>query len=147
LPTIFIAQVCSVFYQFLPTKITYDAAFKRKVILCAEKVSNHAADRKYTVSAACVHNSQSINTKLFSCLINRKSFPGPKKGRNPENDASALRLLPVTREALMPKAKECARNSNIPFKASRGWCAKFMKRESLSLQRKTKISQKLLLEF
>jgi hypothetical protein len=32
----------------------------------------------------------------------------------------------------MSKAKECARNSNIPFKASHGWCEKFMKRGSLS---------------
>jgi hypothetical protein len=40
--------------------------------------------------------------------------------------------LPVTREALMSKAKECARNS-IPFKASHELCEKFMKRESFSL--------------
>jgi hypothetical protein len=33
----------------------------------------------------------------------------------------------------MSKAKECAINSNIPFKASYGWCEEFMKRESLSL--------------
>jgi hypothetical protein len=49
--------------------------------------------------------------------------------------------LPVTKEALMSEAKECARNSNIPFRASCGWC------ENLSLQRRTKISQKLPLEF
>jgi hypothetical protein len=54
--------------------------------------------------------------------------------------------LPVTREALMSKSKESDRKSNIPFKASRGWCEKFLKREML-LQRKTKISQKLLSEF
>jgi hypothetical protein len=47
----------------------------------------------------------------------------------------------------MSKAKECARNSNIPFKATRGWCDKFMKRESLSLRQRTKISQKLPMEF
>jgi hypothetical protein len=47
----------------------------------------------------------------------------------------------------MSKAKECARKSNIPFKASRGWCEKFMKRKILSLRRKTKISQKLPSEF
>jgi hypothetical protein len=29
----------------------------------------------------------------------------------------------------MPKAKECARNSNIPFKANFGWCEKFMERK------------------
>jgi hypothetical protein len=30
-------------------RFTYDAAFKRKVILCAEEIGNHAAGRKYTV--------------------------------------------------------------------------------------------------
>jgi hypothetical protein len=39
----------------------------------------------------------------------------------------------LTREALMSKAKECATNSNIPFKVSHGWCKKFMKRKSLLL--------------
>lgn len=38
-----------------------------------------------------------------------------------------------TREAVVSKAKECAKNSNIPFKASRGGCGKFMKTEGLSL--------------
>lgn len=66
---------------------TDDDAFKRKVILCAEEASNHAAGRKYTVSAACVHNSQNINAELLSHLTNRKSFPGPRKERNPKNDA------------------------------------------------------------
>jgi hypothetical protein len=47
----------------------------------------------------------------------------------------------------MSTAKECAKNSNIPFKACRGWCEKFMKQESLSLQRRKKISQKPPLEF
>jgi hypothetical protein len=47
----------------------------------------------------------------------------------------------------MSNAKECARNSNIPFKASRGWCENFMKRESLSLQRRTKINQKFAVEL
>jgi hypothetical protein len=47
----------------------------------------------------------------------------------------------------MSKAKDCARKNNIPFKASCGWCERHMKRESLSLQRRIKISQKFPLEF
>jgi hypothetical protein len=79
-------------------------------------------------------------TKLFSCLTNIKSFSAPRKGRNPEIDASVLEYLrdlrneglPVTRKALMSKTKEYARNCNISFKACRGWCEKLMKREILS---------------
>jgi hypothetical protein len=47
----------------------------------------------------------------------------------------------------MSEAKEYARNSNIPFKAYHGWREKFKKRESLSLRRRMKISQRLPLEF
>jgi hypothetical protein len=93
--------------------------------------------------------------KLFLCLTNWKSFSGPRKWRSPAIDASVLKYfkdlqnkgLPVTGEALMPTARECVRNSNIPFKASHGWYEKFMKRESLSLQQRRKINQKLPLEF
>jgi hypothetical protein len=82
-------------------------------------------------------------------------FCGPRNGRYPEIDVSVLECLKdlrnkglhVTREALMSKTLEYARNSNIPFKASCGWCEKFMKRGSLSLQGRTKISQKLFSEF
>jgi hypothetical protein len=115
----------------------YDAAFKRKIILCAENIGNRAAGRKYTVSEACVRHLQSIKTKLFSCLTNRRSFSGPKKGRNPETDASVLEYFKDLQNKELPvtnvKAEERARNS-IPFKASCGWCEKFKKRESLSSQ-------------
>jgi hypothetical protein len=62
---------------------TYDAALERKVILCAEKTSNRAADRKYTVGEACARHWKSIKTKLFSCLANRRSFSGERNERNP----------------------------------------------------------------
>jgi hypothetical protein len=86
-------------------RFTYDASFKRKVIVCTEKISNPAAGRKCTVSEACVCHWQSMKTKLFSCLT--KYFSGTRKGRNPEIDASVLEYfkdlqnkgLPVTSEA------------------------------------------------
>jgi hypothetical protein len=73
-------------------RFIYDAAFRRKVILCTEKTGDHAADRKYTVGEPCVCHWRSIKTKLFSYLTNtsRKSFSGPRKGGNPEIDSSIL---------------------------------------------------------
>jgi hypothetical protein len=68
----------------------------RNVILCAEEIGNCAAGSKDTLSEVCIHHWQSIKTKLFSCLTNRKSFfwgGGPKKGINPETDDSALRAF------------------------------------------------------
>jgi hypothetical protein len=55
-----------------------------------------------------------MKTKLFSCLTNRKSFSGPRKGRNPKIGDCILEYfrdlqnkgLPVTRETLMSTAKE-----------------------------------------
>jgi hypothetical protein len=69
-------------------------------------MGNNAAGTKYTVSEACVHHWHNIETKLFSCLTNRKSFSGWSKGRNPETDTSVLEYfkepqnkgLPVTRK-------------------------------------------------
>jgi hypothetical protein len=57
-------------------------------------------------------------------MANRKSSSEPRRGRNPEINASVLQyfkdsrneVLPVTREALISKAKGYARNSNITFK-------------------------------
>jgi hypothetical protein len=47
LPDILIGQVWPIFYQFLPMEkhFTFDDAFKRKAILCTEKIGNHAAGR------------------------------------------------------------------------------------------------------
>jgi len=57
------------------------------------------------------------------------------------------RGLLAPRELLVLKAKECAGNGDISFQNIRGWCDKFMKRETLSLQQRTIIGQKLPSEF
>jgi hypothetical protein len=88
----------------------YDATFKIRVILSAEKIGNRAAGRKYTVSEECVRHWQSINTKLFSCLTNRKTFYA-RKGIHSETDASVLghfknlrnKVLPTNTKAAMSK--------------------------------------------
>jgi hypothetical protein len=53
---ILIVQVCSVFCQFLPMEksFIYDATFKRKIILYADKIGERAAGRKYTVNEAYI---------------------------------------------------------------------------------------------
>jgi hypothetical protein len=84
--------------------------------------------------------------------IQKQNCFGPRKGRNSSIDASVLEyfedlrteVISVIRETLMSRAKECARNSNILFKGSRGWCEKFVKTESLSMRQRTNISQKVI---
>jgi hypothetical protein len=67
--------------------LTYDAAFKRKVVLCAEKKGNYAAGRECTVSEACVCHWQSVQTKLFSYLRNSRFLD--------EGKGEILRLMPL----------------------------------------------------
>jgi hypothetical protein len=59
---------------------TYDATFKRMIILCTEKTDNCAAGEKCAVMKTCICDWQSIKTRLFSSLTNR----------NPETDPSVL---------------------------------------------------------
>lgn len=132
-------------------RFTYDAEFKRKVILCAENIGNRAAGKQFSINEVNVRRWRKMKNMLFACKRTKKSFSGPKHGRYPEIDAAVLTYfkelrtkgLPVTREALMLKAREIATHKGLQFKASRGWCEKFMKRQCLSLRRRTTICQKL----
>jgi len=55
--------------------------------------------------------------------------------------------LLVPRHILMLKAEECAGNGDISFQDMHRWCEKFMKWETVSLQQRTIIGQKLQAEF
>jgi hypothetical protein len=65
---------CSDSFSFPLVFTPSDAAFKRKVVPFAEATDNRAAGGKYTVSDACVCHLRGIKTKLFSCLMKRKSI-------------------------------------------------------------------------
>jgi hypothetical protein len=58
--------VCSVLYQFLPLekRFTNDATYKWKVILFGEKLGNHAAGRKHTVSEALAKFKNKISSHV-----------------------------------------------------------------------------------
>lgn len=132
-------------------RFTYPASFKLKVIKCAEEIGNRAAGEKHSVDESSVRRWRRLKIELSKCKRGRKSFSGPRKGRFPDIDASVLTFftelrnkgLPVSRKAMMLKAKQIANNNEISFKASRGWCEKFMKRENLSIRRRTTVCQKM----
>jgi hypothetical protein len=49
---------------------TYEAAVRRHVIQCAEKIGSLAAGRKHMINEACVRHWQSMETELFSgCIL------------------------------------------------------------------------------
>ena len=83
---------------------------------------------------------------------------GPRKGRYPEVDREVLEFglerqkngLRVTGDIIREKTNEVARAWNIQrhvFKASCGWVDRFMRRNRLSLRRRTAICQKLHTDF
>ncbi|KAH8027700.1 hypothetical protein HPB51_007250 [Rhipicephalus microplus] len=60
-----------------------DAAFKRKVIACAETDGNgnRAASRSFGVPETCVRDSQKQKQKIVDCKASPKGFSGPQQGR------------------------------------------------------------------
>ncbi|KAJ8361947.1 hypothetical protein AAFF_G00409250 [Aldrovandia affinis] len=58
--------------------------------------------------------------------------------------------MPITRAVIQLKALEIAKDLNIPpteFKASFGWCRRMMRRNGLSLRRRTSLAQRLPSDF
>lgn len=136
----------------------YQAKLKRKVITYAEMHENRPAGREFNVSEANVRRWRNDREKIFSCIAIRKCFSGPKNGRFPEVDEEVKnfvietrkKALPVTRQAIQLKAREVAKSLGVErkqFKASRGWCDRFMRRSGLTLRRRTSICQKLPAEY
>ena len=130
----------------------HDAKFKLNVIKYAEAHGNRAAGREFTVSEVSIRRWRANKGLIRMCRTNRKSFTGPKKGRHPELEefvASYVRELrsagkPVSMRTIQLKAREESTNRNIEsFKASEGWCRRFMVRFGFSLRRRTSICQKL----
>lgn len=148
-----------IFCKIMPStsrRVQYDAKFKRQVILVAEKYGNRDAGRRFSVSEANVRRWRSQRGALFKCRSSLKGFRGPKEGRYPEMEKvvadfvreSRANGLPVTRRMIYCKAKEESTTRGIGnFKASEGWCRKFMRRHGFALRRRTSVCQKLPVHF
>lgn len=58
--------------------------------------------------------------------------------------------MPISRAVIQLKAVEIAKELNIPtadFKASLGWCKRMMRRNGLTLRRRTSLAQRLPSDF
>lgn len=137
---------------------SYDANFKLMVVREAENTNNCRAALKYGILEKNVCDWGKMKQKLKSTCSTRRSFRGPESGKNAEldNQVAAFVLekrtqgFVITREVIELKGLEIARSMNIPriqFKASMEWCKRMMRRYGLTLQRKTTLAHRLLIDF
>lgn len=137
---------------------SYTAGFKLKVIAFAEQHGNRAAERQFSVSEKLVRGWRKIKDKLKDTNVSRRAFRGAKCGKYPEVDVDVCNYVEkvrnngfcVTYDMIQCKAREVARNKNIPeelFQGSRGWALRFMRRHNLSVRRRTSICQKLPADY
>lgn len=134
-------------------KRSSDSAFKLKVVEFAIKNSNRGAGRHFGVDEKRVREWRKQKEQLESLPSKKRRMDGGgRKAALPDMEEEllawidALRAtnLRVTRSSVQRKAIELAQSSgNEEFCASRGWMEKFFKRNSLSLCRRTTVSQRL----
>ena len=130
----------------------YDTSYKLKAIERAEQSSKEAAAREFGVDAKRIRVWCSQKNQLAAMKKEKKSTRKrlDGAGRKPDNVEMEEELfgwivelrsrhLRVSRRMIRMQAKSLT--SDDGFKASRGWLDRFMKRHSLSLRRKTTISQ------
>lgn len=60
-------------------RVHHDAAFKRKVIICAETDGNRAASRAFGESETCERDWRKQKERIFASKAMRNGFSGPKQ--------------------------------------------------------------------
>lgn len=127
----------------------YEASFKLKVVKFAEECQNNRKTaREFDISEKCVRDWRKLAPKLATLGRTVKACRGRKtlfvaEERELKEWLLSLRQngFIVTRAAIRMKAKELI--TDPTFKASAGWCTRFMRRNELTIRQKTKIAQKL----
>ena len=133
-------------------KKSFDSTFKLKVLL--KRTVSRGAGRKFGVDEKRVIEWRKQKPQLESLPRKKRRMDGGgRKAALPDVEEEllawidALRAtnLRVTRSSVQGKAIELTQSrGNEGFVASRGWMEKFFKRNSLSLRRRTTVSQDFL---
>ena len=129
----------------------YDASFKIRVATYAiENGNNSKAAREFDVSEKQVRDWKKNLPSLNELPRSKKACRGKtspylvlETQLNDWNLEQRQSGYIVSRGAIRMKAKSDFKASHPEFKASAGWCTRFMNRHNLSLRTRTKISQKL----
>ena len=132
----------------------YDNAYKLRVIEFAESNNNCAAQREFGISEKLVRDWRKCKDRISEGPKTQKRRVirvSPYEGLEKDvfDWVSELRQngYVVTRNGIRIKALQLAKDSKYgittEFKASIGWCSRFMNRFGLPLHQRTHIAQKL----
>ena len=133
----------------------YDNAFKLRVVDYAESSNNCAAQREFGVSDKLVRDWRKTKDKIADASKTQKRkviciSPYDNLESDLNNWVQDLRKsgFGVTRNAIRVKALQLAKEAKYgidraAFKASSGWCNRFMSRHNLVIRQRTHIAQKL----
>ena len=153
-------------------KCSFDAAFKLKVIACAESTSNRGTAAKFFVEEKSIREWRKKKESLLTLPDKKKRLHGGgRKANQPDMEEALLSWvsdlrcshLRVTRTQIQRKALELSQGNqtkqayqyavmtlyfsyaslDADFTASHGWLERFLGRHSLSLRRKTTVSRRL----
>lgn len=131
----------------------YDTAFKLRVVDYAESHNNCAAEREFGVTEKMVRDWRKKKSELLGASKSVKKIRhNPSPYAELEKDLNNWVLerreegCIITRTNIRMRALQLSNDTkyNISnFKASAGWCTRFMNRFNLTLRQKTHIAQKL----
>lgn len=124
----------------------------------AERTNNVRAGKRYDVTECNVRRWRSQKDELKNAHSERRGYRGPQTGHFTEIDRRVCDYvtekrnegMPIPRAVMQQKALEVATELNIAraeFKASMGWCRRMMRRNGLSLRRRTSLAQRLPADF
>ena len=137
-----------------PRRTSYTAGYKLKVIQFAEEKNNCAAAREFSINESVIRAWRKRKPELVAMPKSKKTLRFRKTPYEKMEDSlyswiCELRQngLIVTRMAIRTKAMQLHKLPEFAttesFKASRGWCTRFMRRRGLVLRQRTHIAQKL----
>ena len=137
-----------------PTKRSkYEASIKLKVINVAKGSNNCIAARKFDVTEKMVREWRKKEDDIREMPKNKCAMRrGITRWSKLEDNVAEWVLQQrqhgyiVTRNKIRSHALKWAKANNEEskdFKATKGWCSRFMNRRNLVIREKTKISQKL----
>lgn len=129
-------------------RCSYDVIFKLKVVNFAEIHGNRAAEREHSVSEKLVRDWRKQKDTLEKLPKKKRACRGKEaKFQELEQELVAWivdqRSQGYTVSMMQIQLQAIRQRSDSTFKASIGWCQKFMRRHGLTIRQRTKLAQKL----